>query len=62
MIIKEFCMYCGECASVCPSNLIEIGESNLKFDEKDCKDCQICIQVCPVGALEVGGEMNVRKH
>ncbi|MBU4536352.1 MAG: 4Fe-4S binding protein [Euryarchaeota archaeon] len=53
MLIREFCMYCGECAGVCPRNLIEVGESTLKFGQKDCKNCQICIQVCPVSALEV---------
>jgi ferredoxin len=52
MIVKEWCMYCGECAGVCPRNLIEVRELTLKFDEKECKDCKICIQVCPVQALE----------
>ncbi|OPY20437.1 MAG: ferredoxin [Methanobacterium sp. PtaU1.Bin097] len=55
MIISEFCMYCGECAGVCPRNLIEVGENTLKFGQKPCKNCQICIQVCPVSALEVEG-------
>ncbi|AXV38543.1 MAG: 4Fe-4S binding protein [Methanobacteriaceae archaeon] len=52
MKVMEWCMYCGECAGVCPRCLIEVRESNLRFDEKNCKDCQICIQVCPVRALE----------
>jgi ferredoxin len=52
MLVKEFCMYCGECAGVCPRNLIEIGENRLKFNKKDCKKCKICINACPVGALE----------
>ena len=52
MKVKEFCMYCGECAGVCPRNLIEIKESTLKFSKEGCKDCKICIQVCPVKALE----------
>lgn len=55
MIIREFCMYCGECSGVCPSNLIEVGENTLRFKQEDCKNCQICIQVCPVSALEVEG-------
>lgn len=54
MIIKDYCMYCGECTGVCPRDLIEVRENTLKFDEKDCKECSICIQVCPVKALEVG--------
>lgn len=52
MLVKEFCMYCGECAGVCPRNLIEVRETGLKFNKKDCKDCKICIQTCPVRALE----------
>lgn len=52
MIVKEWCMYCGECAGVCPRNLIEVREISLNFNEKDCKECEICIQVCPVKALE----------
>lgn len=55
MIIRGFCMYCGECAGVCPRNLIEISEHNLKFNQEICKNCQICIQVCPVSALEMEG-------
>jgi len=52
MRVKEFCMYCGECAGVCPRNLIEVRETALKFNKEECKDCKICIQVCPIKALE----------
>jgi ferredoxin len=52
MIVKEWCMYCGECAGVCPRNLIEVREISLNFNEEECKDCQICLQACPVKALE----------
>lgn len=51
MKVNEWCMYCGECAAVCPRSLIEVRESSLKFDEDNCKECTICIQVCPVQAL-----------
>lgn len=51
MRIKEWCMYCGECAGVCPRSLIEVRETSLIFDKEECKDCRICIQVCPVQAL-----------
>lgn len=53
MIVKDFCMCCGECAGVCPHNLIEVGENTLNFNKEDCKDCRICIQMCPVKALEI---------
>lgn len=52
MIVKDWCMFCGECAGVCPRNLIEVKESALIFDESECRDCSICVKVCPVTALE----------
>ncbi|HEX7468130.1 MAG: 4Fe-4S binding protein [Methanobacterium sp.] len=51
MIVKEWCMYCGECAGVCPRLLIEVRETSLNFNEEGCKDCRLCVQVCPVKAL-----------
>ncbi|MBZ2165746.1 MULTISPECIES: 4Fe-4S binding protein [Methanobacterium] len=51
MIVNEWCMYCGECAGVCPRCLIEVRETSLIFNEEGCKDCRICVQVCPVNAL-----------
>jgi len=51
MKVNEWCMYCGECAGVCPRSLIEVRETCLIFNENECKDCRICIQVCPVQAL-----------
>ncbi|MTK63248.1 MAG: ferredoxin [Methanobacterium sp.] len=52
MIVKEWCMYCGECAGVCPRALIEVRETSLIFNEEGCKDCRICVSVCPINALE----------
>ncbi|MBM4240188.1 MAG: ferredoxin [Euryarchaeota archaeon] len=52
MIVNEWCMYCGECAGVCPQCVIEVCETGLKFDEQTCEDCKFCVMVCPVGALE----------
>lgn len=52
MIIKEWCMYCGECSGVCPRGLIEVREVDIVFDKDQCKDCQICIKACPLKALE----------
>ncbi|KZX15103.1 ferredoxin-1 [Methanobrevibacter cuticularis] len=52
MIVKEWCMYCGECAGVCPRNLIEVKETVLVFDDEQCKECEICVKCCPIDALE----------
>ena len=52
MIVKDWCSYCGECAGVCPRNLIQVREYSLVFNEDDCKDCDTCIKACPINALE----------
>ena len=31
MIVKDWCSFCGECAGVCPKNLIQVREYNLVF-------------------------------
>ena len=40
MIVKDWCSFCGECAGVCPRNLIQVKEYSLVFD------------ACPINALE----------
>lgn len=52
MIVKDWCSYCGECAGVCPRNLIQVREYSLVFNEEKCKECSICIDACPIDALE----------
>ncbi len=52
MIVKEWCSFCGECAGVCPRNLIQVREYALVFNEDDCKDCDTCVKACPINALE----------
>ena len=53
MIVKDWCSYCGECAGVCPRNLIEVKEYSLEFDTSECKDCSTCVNACPISALEI---------
>ncbi|MDR1819009.1 MAG: 4Fe-4S binding protein [Methanobrevibacter sp.] len=52
MIVKDWCMYCGECAGICPRNLILLKETELVFDDSKCRECNICIEICPINALE----------
>lgn len=52
MIVKEWCMFCGECAGLCPRNLIEVHELTLKFNKEKCKECSLCVDSCPINALE----------
>ncbi|SHO52644.1 nitroreductase family protein [Desulfopila aestuarii] len=55
---EDVCVGCGECANVCPFQLIEmkgdipaISESN----ELSCVQCQHCFAVCSTGALSILG-------
>lgn len=52
MKVEDWCSFCGECAGVCPRNLIEVKEYKLVFNEEDCKDCNTCIVACPIKALK----------
>ena len=52
MIVKDWCVYCGECAGVCPRNLITVRETNLEFKTDECKECSTCAAACPINALE----------
>ncbi|WP_409199344.1 4Fe-4S binding protein [Methanobrevibacter sp. DSM 116169] len=52
MIVKDWCSYCGECAGVCPKNLIEVKEYSLVINGEECASCEICLKACPLKALE----------
>ena len=50
--VKENCISCGKCASLCPLNIIEIHGGKPVWKEKRCAHCMSCIQNCPVEAIE----------
>ena len=52
MIVKDWCSFCGECAGVCPRNLIQVKEYSLVFDESECRESSTCVDACPINALE----------
>ena len=37
---------------VCPTNLIQVKENSLVFDESECRECSTCVDACPINALE----------
>ncbi len=49
-IDEEKCTGCGACASVCPTEAINVNEK-AKVDEEKCIECSVCIDECPVGAI-----------
>lgn len=46
------CIRCGACASVCPVNVIEVSDVQVRV-EKGCTNCGLCERVCPVGAIKI---------
>ncbi len=61
------CIACGQCAKICPSQVIEVGKPERCESEKTgkkrgyltsysidlgaCCFCELCVQVCPTDAL-----------
>lgn len=45
----DLCTTCGECATVCPTAAITVGESVTTVAD-DCIRCCACVRACPTGA------------
>ncbi len=48
---RDICTLCGECAEICPTAVITVGEKRLKIDYRRCISCFCCIEICPQGAM-----------
>lgn len=49
----EICTRCGICAEVCPSGIIQVGETGPALTApKACIRCGHCVAVCPHGAMD----------
>jgi MinD superfamily P-loop ATPase len=48
------CEKCGDCAEVCPRNIIQVKGQEIKFvDELACSLCKTCEEVCRYEAIKV---------
>ena len=48
---RSVCMYCGGCVGVCPTNSLELFETELRINDKTCIRCGRCVKFCPVKAI-----------
>lgn len=51
--VKDKCINCDLCVSVCPTNAIYKEEGAYKLNEDKCIYCSICTSLCPVGTWTV---------
>lgn len=47
----ELCVFCGQCADVCPLHSIEFRDNAFTYDRDECWHCARCTRVCQEGAL-----------
>ena len=52
-INTDECTACGACASVCPSEVLEIEDTCTLTDADECTECGTCVDECPVEALSL---------
>ncbi len=51
----EKCIFCGICATKCPSIAIKVdkAERSWEFNRLKCIVCNVCVEVCPVKCLHM---------
>lgn len=57
-INPEKCKQCGQCAQICPTNMLVKDNDRVRVQEDcflDCIACGHCMMVCPEGAVTVTG-------
>lgn len=55
--VKERCVQCGACRSVCPSHSHIFNESGHLFEPERCIRCGMCAEACCTEALEMNGTL-----
>ena len=49
--ITDECLSCGNCASNCPADAIEMGDVHYEIDQDKCLQCGTCQAGCPADAI-----------
>jgi len=62
--IKDKCILCGECVSVCPQKALSIDEKNgrVLIKRVKCDGCMLCVKKCPSSALKGYGARMTSKQ
>jgi iron only hydrogenase large subunit-like protein len=50
-IVKEACIGCSHCMTICPTEAIRVSEGKAYLLENRCVDCGNCFRKCPVNAI-----------
>jgi len=58
-VIKEKCIACGQCGSICPESAIRIIQNVSVIDKKLCIGCCECLSFCPSRAIDIDWETEV---
>ena len=53
VIDVQKCDFCGTCVTVCPTDAIDLKESDINVDPELCIGCGSCADICPFGVPEV---------
>ncbi|WP_419786961.1 4Fe-4S binding protein [Pseudodesulfovibrio sp.] len=48
--LPDLCTLCGECAKMCPSQVITVTDEAVETDGDNCIRCAACIRACPTQA------------
>jgi ferredoxin len=52
----ERCLLCGDCAELCPTGAVSLGETSAQTDPGACIWCCACVKACPEGARSFDAE------
>jgi len=55
-LIKELCIGCSHCVSVCPTEALRVKNGKSTLIENQCVDCGECMRACPTNAIKISND------